>query len=309
MKSLEALAVAGDERDVAGIDVERHVDVDHREVAAHARHVGELGEVLLALGGLLPGMGQNLFERAVLLHQLRRGLCPDTRHAGEVVARIANHPAQVRHERRHHSIPLQHHGRVVPGGVGYPPARGKDADEVVNQLQCVPVTGEDGDPHASRARSLGKRADDVVGLKSRRLHVDRPEGLHQRPEVRHLRLESLRSGTSPRFVFGVDGIAEGRAGGIPRHDDPRWPLLLNDLDGHRREPIERVGGHTIRPGDGFGECEEGPKRQAEAIDEKDLAIRVDGGVRGIGSGLRGHASECIGAHRPPLIRKGTPVRG
>ena len=70
------------------VDVDRDVADHRRELLGHARVVGVLGQVLLALGaGDLVDAGEDALEVAEALQQLGGGLVADAGDAGDVVAR------------------------------------------------------------------------------------------------------------------------------------------------------------------------------------------------------------------------------
>src|SRR3954466_16404271 len=57
-------------------------------------------------------------------------------------------------------------------------------------------------------------------------------------------------------------------------------MLDQDLGHHRGEPVEGVGGAPIGGRDRLGEREEGPVREAVAVDQEQLAVGL-GGLRGL----------------------------
>lgn len=222
---------------------------------------------------------------------------------GEVVTLIPNHSAEIGHERRHDAVPLLHRGRSVTGGIGDPATGGEHADVVIHQLEGVTVTGQNGDPGTRVGRTTRQGADDVVGLEPRCLHVHGPEGLHEWAKVRHLSTESLWGLAPPGLVRGVHSVPERGSGWIPRHDHPGWSLILDDLHGHRRQPVQGVRGHTVGTGDRLGQGEKGPESEAETVDEQNLTV----GIATPRVHLRAHAAESIHGSRRAEARQGSPL--
>ena len=243
------------------------------------------GEVLAALRRLLIRMREDLLQRPVPGHQLGGGLLADARDARQVVAGVADHPAEIGHLRGRHPVALLHLRRVVARGVGDTASRGEHAHVVIHQLQGVAIAREDGHAGALLGRPARQGADDIIGLEALDLHVHRAEGLHERPEVRRLRAEGVGCLATAGLVLRIRLVAERGPRRVPRDDHPRRLLLVDHLDGHRRQPVEGVGGHAVRARDALGESEERPEGEAVAIDEQDLAGGIDG--------IRAHAGECI----------------
>ena len=83
-------------RHVLEVDVRLHVAHRRRERLRHARVVGVVGQVLLALGaGDLVDARQDGLEVAELLEQVRGGLVADARDAGDVVRGVALEAVEV----------------------------------------------------------------------------------------------------------------------------------------------------------------------------------------------------------------------
>ena len=177
------------------------------------------GEHLLALGGLLVGVGEDLLEAAVLLDELGRALLADPRDAGQVVARVAHDAAIVGHEARRDAVALLDLLRGVARRVGDAAPGGEDADPLGDELEGVAVAGEDDDALPGGVGAGRQRADHVVGLEARQLGVDEAEGLHHRAEVRLLLAQKVRGRGPPGLVLLVALLAERPPRRVPADDD------------------------------------------------------------------------------------------
>ena len=92
-----------------GVELDRHVDPDPRQLTALPRVVGVPEQPLaIALVGDLAGVRQQLFERAVLRDQIAGALLADARHAFDVVDRVAHQREDVDHLLRRHAELLLH---------------------------------------------------------------------------------------------------------------------------------------------------------------------------------------------------------
>ena len=256
------------------VDVHRDVAPDRRELLRHARQVGVLGEVLLALGARdVVDVREHALEVAPLLQELRRGLVADAGDAGDVVARVALEPVEVGDELGRDAVALDDRLVVVHLRLGDPAARRHDLHDAVgvDELERVAVAGDD-DRRDRRIRltgALGDRGDDVVGLEAVDVHVAVAEGLDERLEVRPLLAEQRRALRAAGLVLRVDLLAAGRPG-VPHHDGRLRPVVGEDLHEHRRESEDRVGREPRRRRDRLGQGEERPVHERVAVDEVEL---------------------------------------
>ena len=227
-----------------------------------------LDEVLLALGaGDVVHVLEHALQRPEPLQQLGGGLVPDSRHARDVVARIALQTDEVRDQLGRDPVALDHSFSVVHAGIGDPPRRGHDLHAVAHELVGVAVPGDHhhGNGRLGVAGLLDDRGDHVVCLVPLHRQVAVPECLHQRLEVRPLLLEQVGTRGPLRLVVGVYLLAARRSR-IPHHQRRLRPVIGEDLDQHGGEPEDRVRRHSGRGGDRFGQGEERPVGKAVAVD-------------------------------------------
>ena len=107
------------------VDVERHVGPDRHQLAALQRLVAMRRQRLALLRLELGRVREQRVEAAELRDQIDRALLADARHAGDVVARVADEREHVDDLRRLHAELLDDAGLVEPRAVL---ARVVDAD-------------------------------------------------------------------------------------------------------------------------------------------------------------------------------------
>ena len=238
------------------VDVDRHVADHRRQLLRHARVVGVLGQVLLALGaGDHVDAREHALEVAELLQQVGGGLVADARDARDVVAGVALEADEVRDELGRDAVALDHGLAVVDLHVG-DAARGRhDPHAVVDELVGVAVAGDDhhGDP--APLGLLGERGDHVVGLEALDRDVPVAERLDQRAQVRPLQFQQVGPGRALRLVVGADLLAT-RHPRVPDHDGRDLAVVREDLHQHRREAEDGVGRPSVGGRDRLWEREE-----------------------------------------------------
>ena len=195
-----------------GIELDRHVDPDPRQLTALPR-VGGVPEQPLAipLVGDLAGVRQQLLERAVLRDQIVRALLADARYAFDVVDRVPHQCEDVDHLLRSDAELLLHAVGVEPGAVI---ARVVDLDPAVHQLEEILVAGDDRHLEAGGHGLDRQRADHVVrfvALGRDDRHAERFTGL---VDPRNLLREIRRHRRAIGLVVGDHVVAEGAAGEI-----------------------------------------------------------------------------------------------
>lgn len=131
--------------------------------------------------------------------------------------------------------------RGEAGQVGDTLARVEDGHRIVDQLQRVPVTGDDEDLETLRLGLGGERGDDVVGLVAvDREHLD-AERIEDFLGDVDLPVELVRRLRPLRLVLRVHLRAEGLPGDVERCGDVRRLLVAQQVDEHRGEAVHRIG--------------------------------------------------------------------
>ncbi len=163
---------------------------------------------------------------------------------------------------------------VVDLGVGDAARGGHHLDEAVgvDQLEDVAVAGDDHHGHVGGAGALGERGDDVVGLVPLDLDVAVAEGLHERFHRGPLLFEQVGARAALGLVVGEQLGAPGGAG-VPGDDGGTDAVVGDDLDEHRGEAEDGVGGHAGGGGDRLGQRVEGAIDKAGTVDQEQSPLR------------------------------------
>ena len=184
------------------------------------RLLGVLEQVLAALGLLdRGGVGEQAFQIAELLEQLRRGLDPDARHARHVVRSVAGEREDVAHLLRPDPEALDHLGAVDR----FLLHRVVHLHALTDQLHQVLVGGDDDHLAAGRARLAGVGGDDVVGLVAVELDHRQAERLGRLAHHLELRHQVVGRLEAVRLVVGVDGVAKARLALVEHHQRAARP--------------------------------------------------------------------------------------
>ena len=128
---------------VLGLDVERDVGDDPREVLVEDQAIARGLDVLLEPTLQLVGVGQEVLDRPVLLDQLGGGLLADARDARDVVRGVALERHVLEVPGRRQAVAILDPRLVDPGDVGDPAAVEEHLDPRPDELEEVPVGGDD----------------------------------------------------------------------------------------------------------------------------------------------------------------------
>ncbi len=317
MKSRSAPRSGSAGHHLAQVDAGVDVAMDGRQLLGDARVLGVLHQVLFAFGaGDLLDVGQHLLQRAELLQQLRGGLLADPRNAGDVVGGVSLQPDQVGDQLRRHPVALDHGVTVVDLGLGDAPRGAHHPHPVADELVDVAVAGDDHHRDPLLLRPPRQRGDHVVGLVALDPDVGVAERLDQGHQVRPLLPEQVRPRGPLRLVEVVDDLPP-RHPRVPGHHDPSRPVLRDDLDQHRGQPVDRIGRPPVARPNRLRQGEERPVGKRVAVDQEELGVAArltsgrqslfrlafpPTGVRGIDatSSARDHRSlGLLSRHREP----------
>ena len=132
-------------REAAPFKVERKVEVadDGGHVTAQERHILVVDHLLFLLAFELVHMLVDAFKVPVCLQQLCSRLVADTRHAGNVVGRVAFEAEEIDELVGAHAVALLHLRGPVHGHVGDALLRGDDAGLAAGQLIGVLVARDE----------------------------------------------------------------------------------------------------------------------------------------------------------------------
>jgi hypothetical protein len=261
--------VPGPHAQVAHPDRQGHVVAQAHQllVAEHVLAVGE--QVLLELAPLLGGVGHHLLGRPVGLDQLGGGLVPDPGNARQVVRGVAAEGGHVDVPLRRHPVPFLDGGLVVDGGVGDPPAghHHPDVGGVVDDLESIPVPGDDQDRQLLLPGLADQGGDQVVGLVPGDLDHRDPQGGQHLADQRHLRVELVGRAAPVGLVAVVDVVTVGGAAQVEADRDPVRGEVAEQLDQHGGEAVDDVGQLPGGRLEVAGQGEEGPEGQAVPVQQ------------------------------------------
>ena len=263
------VAVPLAEPELGGVDVQRYVP-DQLGEPAVAHHRGDPGpQVVPDLALDLIDVVDQVRHVAVLLDELGGGLLPQPGDAGQVVAGVAAQRCELGVLRRRQAVLLLDRVRGHPAHVRHPAAVVEHGDPLVDELEGIPVAGDDQDVHAVGGGLGGEGRDDVVGLETLSADDRDPQGVEHLADERHLSLEvGWRLGPAG-LVVGVRLGAEGRSGDVEGDRDVGGLLVPQHVDEHRGEAVDGVGrlagrGREVLDRQG----EEGPVGQRVAVEQE-----------------------------------------
>ena len=218
---------------------------DQRGELAVAQHAAEvLAQRVAGLALDLADAVDQLLERPELRDPLRRGLLPHPGDAGQVVAVVAAQRREIRVLGRRQPVLLDQRGRVVAPHVGHPAAVVQHRHVVGDQLERVPVAGDDEGVHALGFCLGGERRDDVVRLVACRGQPADAERVEHLEDQADLAAELVRGLGAARLVLDVLLVPEGRLAAVERHRHVRRLFVAQHVDQHRGEPVDGVRGQA-----------------------------------------------------------------
>ncbi len=244
-----------------------------------AQHVGQVrADGLAGLARDLVDLGHQLVERAVLEQPLRRRLRPHPRHAGQVVAGLADQRGEIAVEPRRDAVLGLDRGRRHPGQLGDAPHRVEHGAGVGDELEGIPIARADQRLDAGVAGLGGEGGDDVVGLEPLHLDVPDPQRGQHLLDQADLALEVGRRLGPTRLVLGVGLGAERPAGHVERHTQVGGLLVPQHVDQHRGEAVDGVRRLPGRGGEVLhGQSEERAVGQRMAIEQQKPGTRNSSG--------------------------------
>ena len=256
---------------------QRHVANQVGELAVE-HHAGQIrAQRVTDLAAHRVDVVDQRLQRAVLDDPFRRRLLAHARDAGQVVARVAAQGGEVGVLLRGQAVFLDHGRRGEAGQLADAFARIEHRHVVGDQLQRIAVTGDHQHPVALVFGLRRQRGDQVVGFEAR-------FGEHRNAQRRKdflgdvdLTAELVRRGRPVGLVFRVTLGAEG----LPRHIERRGHMggrfVAQQVDQHRGEPVDRVGGQPALGLEILGRQRvEGPVRQRIAVQQHQRRLVVSG---------------------------------
>jgi hypothetical protein len=213
----------------------------------------------------------DVFERPVLGYELARGLVPDARDPGDVVARVPLEPDEVRDLVGSDPVPrLDALGRVHLD-VRHASGGHHQADVLGHELERVAVGRDNTRPDTRGVGLRRERRDHVVGLPALELEVLVAERLDDRTKVRELLAQEIRHRAAVSLVLGGHFLAVYGLR-VPCDGDAARTVVRQELEEHVREPEEGVRRLSVGRLQLLREREERAVRQVVAVDEEQLGV-------------------------------------
>ena len=181
-------------------------------------------------------------QRAVLADPLGRRLLADAGDAGQVVAGVAAQGGVVGVLRRRQVVLGLHLAGREAGHLADAALGVEHGDVVVDQLQRVAVAGADQHVHAGGGGLGGDGGDDVVGLEPLDHHRRDAQRVEDLADQRDLAAEVVGGLAAAGLVAGVGLAAERLARHVEGDGHVRGFLVAHQVDQHRGEPEDGVGG-------------------------------------------------------------------
>ncbi|MCY1284699.1 hypothetical protein D9M70_336140 [compost metagenome] len=235
-----------------GVEVERHVGLDGRQLVGQVGHLavfGELGRQRLGaadrqLGDLVEAGVEHVEAAADAGQQAQRGFLADPGDAGDVVDLVA-HQRQVVDDQLGADAELGAHALDVVDAAGH----GVDQGDVrADQLGHVLVAGGDHHVAALRGGLPGQGADHVVGLHALHAQQRQAEGAHAGVQRFDLHAQVVRHRRPVGLVFGEQLVAEGPTLGVEDHREGAVRVLLAQAFQHVQHALHRAGGQALGGG-------------------------------------------------------------
>ena len=214
-------------------------------------------------------MGEHPIEIAIVGDELRRRLLPHTRHAGEIVRAVASQRGVVDVLLGCDAVSLLH-----PPGVGDDHVRDATAcvehvDVVIHELERVAIAGHHQHPPVLIGSLARQRGDDVVRLDARHTELGDAERIEHLADQGELCSEEIWRRLTLRLVLRVLLCAERLATDVPGHRHGVGFLIAEQLDEHRREPVDRIRHLPRCRRQVGGERIERPVGEAVSVEERE----------------------------------------
>ena len=259
----ELVLVGGVHRQVVDSNVETDVAVDRRKLPGQRQLVHGRTQVVADLALHLPGVGDDLVQRAELGEPLGRGLRTHLRHARNVVHRVA-HQGQVVDDLFGSHAVLGDHAVPVESGLRH---RVDQGDVVGHKLGHVLVPrGNHGAPRGAGGLG-GERADDVVSLHPGDSEQRHAHGLDDVEDRLDLHAQIVRHARPVRLVFREHFVAERRAAGVEDHGDRAALEVGGQFAQHADDPADCARGKAVQ-GAQVRQRMERPEKIGRAVDEQ-----------------------------------------
>ena len=231
------------------IEVERHAAVDGGKPVAVPRGlfaVLQLGTRAL-FDALVVDVRVHALERAEVVQQLHGGLFTDAGHARDVIRGIAHERLEVNQANRVEAVFLAESGGVVGliSGLSHACGDQHNCRAAADQLQAVPVTGDDHAGVAVLIRAAADGAEQVIRLVARLFAPDDAQRIENLLCNRQLRRQLVRHALAGGLVGVEFKVAEGFLLHVKADDGAVRLLLVLQFEQRSQKAVNRVGGQSL----------------------------------------------------------------
>ena len=154
-------------------------------------------------------------------------------------------------------------------------------------MQRVPVTGDDQDAVATLVSLGGQRGDDVVGLEAGFGEHGDSKSIENLFGDVDLTAELIGGRCPAGLVFREPLGAEGLPGDVEGGGDVGWRFVAQQVDQHRGEAVDRVGGQAVLGLEVLrGQRVERPECQRIAVQEHQRRLVVNLRIHALTLGVR-----------------------
>ena len=216
-------------------------------------------------------MVQGVFHGAVLGNQLQGRFGAYSRYPGDVVAGIPHEPFQVDDLPGFQSLVFFPEGLfVIDGNIGNPFFGEQHLDIVFNQLEFIPIPGDDPDLDTVRSPA-GQGADNIIRFVVVHFQGGDPHGLEQSDGQRELFLQFRGRSLPLALIVREFFRSEGFPGFVESHQHVAGFDLLEQLQDHIAQAVHRPGVDPFSIGQ-RRQSKESPVDQAAAVDKKEFFV-------------------------------------
>ena len=224
-------------------------------------------QLLAQLSLDVSGVVQHVFQCAVFLQQLHRGLVADPGNPGNIVARVPGQALPVRHLRGGKPVFLINLFRGKADRLRNALPGKHQLRSAAHQLQRVPVAGQHQRRRAGIRALQAQRTQQVVRLPALQGIPADAHIVQQGMDRIKLLPKFRRRGRPPGLVFRVYRVAEGRSVLVEAYGGILHVLLADHLQQHAQEAVNRVGIYPVRVHQGQRvEC---PVHQAVSVHQQE----------------------------------------
>ena len=181
-------------------------------------------------------------QRAIVQQQLRRRLRADARDARDVIGAVAHQGFKINQMDGVKAVFLTEAGRVIVDRDGLRKLRGDQLDRhmLVDQLQGIPIAGDDHAVPVRPAALLADCADHVVGFPAFAFKDGDAHGAQNILHHRQLHGKLIRHRVTRRLVAVIGQMAERRRLEVERHAQGVGLLLRPELFENIQKTVDRV---------------------------------------------------------------------